>query len=1134
MNHFTRRIALAALFAWPAATILGCRPADLGLQTGDAPDLVVSASELRLGDGVRIASRGARLPLDDRGELRIGLVAVRRGLEVRTATESTPHRSAADVRVERGVGITEWWRDVPGGLEHGVDLALAFQRDLPGPGPLALDVAVTGGRARLGATGEIEIVSDGERIATYGALSVIDADGATVPSRLVAMGEVIRIEVDDAEARYPLVVDPLVVTELATLTAPGATVDDVLGNAVAISSDTTRALIGASGTDSAGGSNSGSARVFVRSGATWSLEAALLPTDAGREELVGLRVALTGDATRAVLGSRHGGAWVFRRSGSSWTEEARLLAPGAIAADGMGSAVAISGSGDRILLGALFDDTDLGARAGTGWVYQRTGATWALEATLEAAGASDDTLFGFNVALSADGALAVLSAHGDTVGTHAVAGSVRTFVRSGSAWTEGTALDAGTAASLGEAFGFAIALTSDATRLLVGATGFGGTTARAWVYRRSAGAWTLEGAVPIPGFDLAGGPVLSFADTGARIAIGLPGSGPPSNAGSVWIGVRDGTTWSHEATVVGSDRLSGDNLGTSVALSTDGSVLLAGAAGDDVGTPSVVNGGSARLFALARAPNGIACTSAAVCVSGFCVDGVCCDGACGGGSTGDCLACAVARGAATDGVCGPASSTTVCRATAGVCDQAERCDGTSSVCPTNLFAPSSASCRPSAGLCDLPESCTGSAAACPSDLVAPSSTTCRAGAGVCDAAERCTGSDVACPLDQFVSSSTVCRAAAGDCDLTESCTGSGPNCPLDVLSSSVCRLAGGPCDLAERCSGGVSCPPDAFASGNECRSSAGDCDIAELCTGAGAGCPPDDFEPLGVECRAALGPCDVAELCFGTGPSCPTNQVRSSGSVCNASLGACDPAELCDGAAVVCPADVRAPLGTRCGGTTEGSCSTPGTCNGTAPACEGGTPLAAGTECLAIDPTDPCDVADICDGTSDACRPRYASADTTCGGVGDLGPCDAPDHCAGTSSDCVSNYLVGVECRAAQGACDTPELCLGDTLECGSDVVESAGMVCRSALASCDVEESCDGTSFACPADETACEEDGGVSITRDAGASADAGEPLAATGCACAASRARSSASGLWLLLAVALLARRRREGRIGSPSVR
>src|SRR5437763_1786579 len=216
-------------------------------------------------------------------------------------------------------------------------------------------------------------------------------------------------------------------------------------------------------------------------------------------------------------------------------------------------------------------------------------------------------------------------------------------------------------------------------------------------------------------------------------------------------------------------------------------------------------------------------------------------------------------------------------------------------------------CRASAGPCDVAETCTGSSAACPADGFQSSSTVCRASAGPCDVAENCTGSSAACPADGFQSSSTVCRASAGPCDVAESCTGSSAACPADGFqsSSTVCRASAGPCDVAENCTGSsAACPADGFQSSSTiCRASAGPCDVAENCTGSSAACPADAFQSSSTVCRASAGECDPQENCTGTGPNCPANSFASSSTVCRASAGPCDVAENCTGTSAPCPAD---------------------------------------------------------------------------------------------------------------------------------------------------------------------------------------------------------------------------------------
>ncbi|MFO0761026.1 MAG: hypothetical protein U0359_31400 [Byssovorax sp.] len=51
------------------------------------------------------------------------------------------------------------------------------------------------------------------------------------------------------------------------------------------------------------------------------------------------------------------------------------------------------------------------------------------------------------------------------------------------------------------------------------------------------------------------------------------------------------------------------------------------------------------------------------------------------------------------------------------------------------------------------------AAACPADAKVAAGTVCRASAGVCDVVESCDGASNNCPADGFLPASSVCRAA---------------------------------------------------------------------------------------------------------------------------------------------------------------------------------------------------------------------------------------------------------------------------------------------------------------------------------------------------------------------------------------
>ena len=155
--------------------------------------------------------------------------------------------------------------------------------------------------------------------------------------------------------------------ERQKLLAPRGARNDHFGFAVSVSGDTV--VVGAFSDDTAGGTDAGSANVFIRSGRIWAWQQRLLASDAAPDDYFGFAVSVEGEA--AVVGApRHdisapdgGSAYVFVRSGATWTEQRKLSAPDASAGDSFGRAVSISW--DTVVAGAPADDTPGGADAGS-------------------------------------------------------------------------------------------------------------------------------------------------------------------------------------------------------------------------------------------------------------------------------------------------------------------------------------------------------------------------------------------------------------------------------------------------------------------------------------------------------------------------------------------------------------------------------------------------------------------------------------------------------------------------------------------------------------------------------------------------------------------------------------------------
>ena len=229
------------------------------------------------------------------------------------------------------------------------------------------------------------------------------------------------------------------------------------GRTVAISGD--YALVGSPFNDD-GGKDTGSAYIFSRNKATWAEQVKLTTNDVEAGDQLGSAVAISGDY--AIIGSpsdddagsKSGSAYVFVRSGATWKEEAKLTANDAAEKDNFGSAVAISG--DYAIVGSPSDD-DAGSKSGSAYVFVHSGATWKEEAKLTANDAAAGDKFGSAVTISGKTAL-VGAASDDDAGE--ASGSVYAFLRSGGSWIQRAKQTASNAAA-GDKFGQSIAISGD-------------------------------------------------------------------------------------------------------------------------------------------------------------------------------------------------------------------------------------------------------------------------------------------------------------------------------------------------------------------------------------------------------------------------------------------------------------------------------------------------------------------------------------------------------------------------------------------------------------------------------------------------------------------------------------------------
>ncbi|HWU91069.1 MAG TPA: hypothetical protein VN253_27575 [Kofleriaceae bacterium] len=337
-------------------------------------------------------------------------------------------------------------------------------------------------------------------------------------------------------------------------------------------------------------------------------------------------------------------------------QQAYIKASNTDPSDRFGCSVALSADGSTLAVGAWQEAsaaTGIGGNqaddslvaVGAVYVFTRSGATWTQQAYLKASNAGQPDMFGYRLALSADGSTLAVGAMQEASAATGIdgngadnsaasAGAVYVFARSGATWSQQAYVKASNT-DADDKFGTSVALSGDGSTLAVGAeqessaaTGIGGNQAdnsairagAVYVFARSGATWSQQAYVKASNtnaFDRFGASV-ALSDNGSTLAVGastessastgIDGdqlSNGVSGAGAVYVFVRSSATWSQQAYIKASNTGAIDTFGTSVALSADGSTLVATSPLEDSASTgingnqadnSATNAGAAYVF----------------------------------------------------------------------------------------------------------------------------------------------------------------------------------------------------------------------------------------------------------------------------------------------------------------------------------------------------------------------------------------------------------------------------------------------------------------------------------------------------------------------------------------------------------
>jgi hypothetical protein len=525
--------------------------------------------------GVQVGTARTKLRLEYEG-----LFTGRRYLR---GAEASPVSRGNRVTYRHGA-LTEWYLAGPFGLEQGFTVSHRPRHTSAG---ITLALGVSGSLLpHLARNGVVFAPAPGgPSVLRYDDLRVTDAAGDVLPARLGLAGRRLLISVDDRSARYPLTIDPFIQTG-SKVVPSGST--GSFGEAIALSSDGSTALVGA-GNDNG---TAGAAYVFTRSGSTWTQQGKLVPSDplnTGNTDF-GQGVALSADGNTALIGApsdssgvAEGSAWVFTRSGGVWTQQSPELTPSNEFFGGFaefGWSVSLSADGNTAVIGGPSDDSGTGAA----WIYTRSGTTWAQGQKLTGAGETGAARFGYSVAISGDGATAFVGGPHDSSDS----GAVWPFVLSGGTWTAQGAKLTGSDANASQELGAALALSDNGNTALAGGatidSGFAQNGA-AFVFTRSGSTWSQQGPrlTPSDGTGLANfGLGVALTGDGSTALIGAADNAV--TGGAAWEFTRSGSTWTQQGSkLTGTGASSTAWFGYGVALSYDGTTAVVGGPEDASG-----------------------------------------------------------------------------------------------------------------------------------------------------------------------------------------------------------------------------------------------------------------------------------------------------------------------------------------------------------------------------------------------------------------------------------------------------------------------------------------------------------------------------------------------------------------------
>lgn len=335
----------------------------------------------------------------------------------------------------------------------------------------------------------------------------------------------------------------------------------------------------------------------------------LIASDSAANDYFGMSVSVSSDGSVIAVGahcdddkgSNSGSVYVFtRQANGNYVQSQKLTASDGAADDNFGISTSVSADASVLVVGAHSDD-DKGSASGSTYIFKRqANRTYIQTQKLTASDGAAGDQFGILVSISADASVLVVSAYGDDdKGTES--GSAYVFAKQANGnYVQTQKLTASDGAA-SDNFGQSITVSADGSVIVVGAYGDddkGVDSGSVYIFTKQVSGAYLQTQKLTASDGAAGyyfGVSVSVSSDGSVIVAGAHyGNDKGSASGSVYIFTKQTNgSYNQFQKLTASDGASYDYFGASVSMSADASVIAVGAYGDD---DKGTNSGSAYIF----------------------------------------------------------------------------------------------------------------------------------------------------------------------------------------------------------------------------------------------------------------------------------------------------------------------------------------------------------------------------------------------------------------------------------------------------------------------------------------------------------------------------------------------------------